>query len=92
MLRKIRINVQFLSSPIIRIIRNFEALRSYVARKSKSSRTCMDPAVNRDAAERCLKKAENAYRAGQIEVAKRLASKSDRLCPSNKAKGTSFYD
>lgn len=47
----------------------------------------MDPAVNRDAAERCLKKAQDALRAGQIEVAKRLASKSDRLCPSTKAKG-----
>ena len=52
----------------------------------------MDPAVNRDAAERCLKKAEDAYRAGQIEAAKRLASKSERLCPSKQAKGTSYKD
>ena len=51
----------------------------------------MDPAVNRDAAERCLKKAEDAYRAGQIEAAKRLANKSDRLYPSTKAKGTYMY-
>ena len=51
----------------------------------------MNPAANRDAAERCLKKAEDAYRTGQIEAAKRLASKSDRLCPSTKAKGIGLY-
>lgn len=47
----------------------------------------MDPAVNRDQAERCLKKAQSAYHAGQFEAARRLASKSNRLCPTISAQG-----
>lgn len=47
----------------------------------------MDPAVNRDQAERCLQKAREAYKSGELETARRLASKSNRLCPSSQAQG-----
>lgn len=47
----------------------------------------MDPAVNRDQAERCLEKARDAYKSGELEAARRYASKANRLCPTSKAQG-----
>ena len=47
--------------------------------------------ANRDEALRCLGKAQTALREGRVEAAEKFTSKSLRLCPTEEAKGKSYF-